>query len=191
MIPAAEPRNPSRMSTPQRILIVGCPGSGKSTLARQLAPLLDLPIIHLDREYWRAGWTEPTSADWDATVLRLVEQPRWIIDGNYGRSIPARLAVADAAIHLDLPRRICLPRVIRRSLLQLGRARPDMHPGCPERLPSLEFLHWIWGFPRQRRPELIAQLAAARARGCAVITLSSPAAVATWLAALPRSWPIP
>ena len=169
------------MSTPQRILIVGCPGSGKSTLARQLAPLLDLPIIHLDREYWRAGWTEPTSADWDATVLRLVEQPRWIIDGNYGRSIPARLAVADAAIHLDLPRRICLPRVIRRSLQQLGRARPDMPPGCPERLPSFEFLFWIWHFPHHRRPALVEQLAAAQSRGCQVITLTSPPAIRTWL----------
>ena len=169
------------MSSAQRILIVGCPGSGKSTLARQLAPLLNLPIIHLDREYWQPGWTEPDSADWDATVLRLVAQPRWIIDGNYGRTIPARLAVADAAIHLDLPRRVCLTRVIRRSLSQLGRARPDMHPDCPERLPNIEFLLWIWHFPKHRRPALVDQLTAAKSRGCKVITLTSPAAISAWL----------
>ena len=61
------------MPLPQRVLIVGCPGSGKSTLARQLAPLLDLPIIHLDREYWRAGWVETDAADWEAKVLQLVD----------------------------------------------------------------------------------------------------------------------
>ncbi len=159
---------------------MGCPGAGKSTLARHLAPLLDLPIIHLDREYWQAGWTEPKRADWDAAVLRLVEQPRWIMDGNYGRTLPARLAVADAAIHLDLPRRLCLPRVILRSLRQHGRARPDMHPGCPERLPDLEFLLWIWRFPRKHRPDLIKQLAGAGAHGCQVITLRSARAITTW-----------
>ncbi len=50
----------------QRITVVGSPGAGKSTFARTLAGKLDLPLIHLDAEYWRSGWVEPPPAEWQA-----------------------------------------------------------------------------------------------------------------------------
>ncbi len=43
----------------KRIAIIGCGGAGKSTLARELGKILDLPVVHLDRVYWKPGW-EPT-----------------------------------------------------------------------------------------------------------------------------------
>jgi len=47
--------------------------------------------------------------------------------------------------------------------------RPDMAPGCPERL-DLEFLRWIWGYPRTRRPRVLELLADfERAGGTAVV----------------------
>ena len=31
-----------------------------------------------------------------------------------------------------------------------GRSRPDLHPGCIEKLPDREFLKWIWDYPKTR-----------------------------------------
>jgi adenylate kinase family enzyme len=39
-----------------RVLIVGCGGAGKTTMARRLASITGLPLVHLDRVYWRPGW---------------------------------------------------------------------------------------------------------------------------------------
>ena len=52
----------------QRILVIGSPGAGKSTLARRLAERLDLPLIHLDREYFGPGWTMPSKEEWRVRV---------------------------------------------------------------------------------------------------------------------------
>lgn len=42
--------------------MLGPCGAGKSILATQLGKRLDLPVIHLDSEYWRPGWIEPRRA---------------------------------------------------------------------------------------------------------------------------------
>jgi adenylate kinase family enzyme len=42
----------------KRIAIIGCGGSGKTVLATQLGAKLGLPVPHLDRLFWRAGWQQ-------------------------------------------------------------------------------------------------------------------------------------
>lgn len=66
----------------QRVLVIGSPGSGKSTLATELAERTGLPLIHLDQEYWRAGWVEPPKAEWRQRVADLISRERWVMDGN-------------------------------------------------------------------------------------------------------------
>jgi adenylate kinase family enzyme len=66
----------------ERVLVIGSPGSGKSTLATELAQRTGLPLIHLDQQYWRAGWIEPDKGDWATEVEALIAGERWIIDGN-------------------------------------------------------------------------------------------------------------
>ena len=55
----------------QRILVIGSPGAGKSTFARRLADTLDLPLMHLDQQYWLPGWVEPEPAAWDRRLDRF------------------------------------------------------------------------------------------------------------------------
>ncbi|MDH4981632.1 adenylate kinase [Hyphomicrobium sp. D-2] len=143
----------------QRILVIGCPGAGKSTASRRMAKALDLPLVHLDRHYWQAGW-EPTSPElWRDKVRQLVAAPRWIIDGNYTGTLDLRLASADTVLHLDFSTALCISRVLRRTLRNLGRERPDeLSPGCPERFDPA-FLRYVVRFRRNVRMKIIERLA--------------------------------
>ncbi|MBI4198399.1 MAG: DNA topology modulation protein [Chloroflexi bacterium] len=141
----------------RRIAIVGVGGAGKSTLARELGAVLGISVIHLDAVHWRPGWAEPPLEEWRATVEGLVQGNSWIMDGNYGGTLEVRFAAADTIIFMDLPRRVCLWRVIQRRFQYAGRQRPDMAPGCPERL-DLAFLRWIWSYPATRRPGMLKLL---------------------------------
>jgi adenylate kinase family enzyme len=87
----------------------------------------------------------------------LVAEDAWVMDGNYGGTMERRIAAADTVIFLDRSRWLCLWRVGSRWLRHLGRTRPDMAPGCPERL-ELAFVHYILAYPRTRRPGVLARL---------------------------------
>ena len=74
--------------------------------------------------------------------------------------LPQRLAACDTVIFLDYPRLVCIWRVLKRGISYFGRSRPDMAPGCPEQLPDLEFLRWIWNYPKRRRDSILGQVGA-------------------------------
>jgi adenylate kinase family enzyme len=167
----------------QRIVIVGSAGSGKSTLARRLGETLALPVVHLDALYWRPGWVESDLASFRARVADAVAGDRWVCDGGYSRTYDLRFPFADTVIWLERPRWLCLWRVIRRSVSQLGRTRVDMAPGCPERLPELKFLLFIWNWQRLTRPKIEAGLAR-YAPKTPIIVLDSDAAVEAFLRTL-------
>ena len=163
----------------RRILFVGCSGAGKSTLARQLGAILDLPVIHLDRHYWQPGWIPLDDDAWDRRLGELLAEPAWIMDGNYHRTFPLRMRFADVVVFLDLPRRVCLARVLRRIASGHGRTRDDLGPGCPEKWDG-EFLRWVWHWKRDIRPQLLAALARAPA-GLPVITLGTTRHISRFL----------
>lgn len=141
----------------RRIAVIGSSGAGKSTLSVALGASTGLPVVHLDKEHWQPGWTEPDRNVWNARLAELAAAPEWIIDGQYGASLRVRLERANLAIFLDLPTPVCLWRVARRILGNYGRVRPDMGDGCPEQV-SLEFLHFVATFRRLQRPKVVAAL---------------------------------
>ena len=162
-----------------RVLVVGSGGAGKTTVARALAARTGLPLIHLDACYWRPNW-EPTPADaWRAKVRELAARSRWVMDGNYSSTLDLRLPVADTIVFLDLPRRVTLRRVLARRLRWHGRVRPEMPEGCEERI-SLDFVRWLWRFPRAGRRRLLDAIALAGVEH-RVIRLTSRRDVAAWL----------
>jgi adenylate kinase family enzyme len=165
----------------QRIVILGCSGSGKSTLARRLGEKLNLRVVHLDALYWLPGWVESDVAAFRARVEEALNTDRWVCDGGYSRTYDLRFPFADTVIWLERPRWLCLWRVIRRSVLQLGRTRIDMAPGCPERIPELKFLLFIWNWERLTRPKIEAGLAR-YAPKTPMVVLDSDAAVEAFIA---------
>jgi len=131
-------------------MIIGCPGSGKSTLARQLKEKLGLPVVHLDQLWWKEGWQNVSREDFDDRLALAVAMDRWIIDGNYSRTIPMRLSRCDTILYLDFSRWECLLGMFQRVVGSYGRVRPDMPEGCPERF-DFEFVKFIWNFNKHNR----------------------------------------
>jgi adenylate kinase family enzyme len=168
----------------QRVLVIGSGGAGKTTLARAIAERLGLPLIHLDAIYWRSGWDPTPPDEWQRVVAGLIARPRWVMDGNYGGTLDMRLAACDAVVFLDLPRRVCMWRILKRRLRYLGRARADVAPGCPERL-TWEFVRWVWTYPKRRRGGILERLRALAGRE--VFVLSSRREVKRFLGTLPAA----
>ncbi len=144
-----------------KVAVIGYSGAGKSTLARALGERYGIPVLHLDGVHHAPGWQIRDRAEARRLVLDVLEEPSWVIDGNYtGLFYERRIAEADQILFLDLPRLSCLTRVVRRFLRYRGRTREDMAEGCPEKL-DLEFVRWIlWdGRGRQKKRWLEAGLA--------------------------------
>jgi adenylate kinase family enzyme len=167
----------------ERVLIIGSGGCGKTTLARTVAERLGLPLIHLDARYWRPGWVPTPKHEWRRVVEGLLAQPRWVMDGNYGGTLDLRLAACDSVIFLDLPTRVCMWRILKRSVLYRGRSRPDVAPGCPERL-TWEFVRWVWTYRKRRRPGILERLR--NHPGRRIIILSSTQEVERFQSSLTR-----
>lgn len=165
--------------TMQRILVIGSSGAGKSTLSTTLAATLSLPLIHLDAEFWQPGWVEPPRPEWKERVARLLTRDRWVMDGNYSGTLVERVAASDTVVLLDYPRVLCLFRVIKRAIHFRGRTRPDLNAGCPEQIPSAQFLWWIWQYPRRSLPKVLRILH--DNPQCHIVILKSPAATRVWL----------
>lgn len=128
-----------------KIAILGYSGSGKSTLAGKLGQRFGLPVLHLDSVQFEAGW-KVCDPDQSIETVRafLAEHPDdWVIDGNYKKfELERRLEEADRILLLLLPRLTCLVRCRKRYRMWKGRTRPDMTPGCEEKLDA-EFVRWI------------------------------------------------
>jgi adenylate kinase family enzyme len=143
----------------RKVLVIGSSGAGKSTFAARLAERTGLPLIHLDALYWNAGWVQTPRDAWTRTIDGLLARDAWVMDGNYAGTLDRRLAACDTVVFLDYPRRVCLWRAIKRSIVFLGRSRPDMAPGNDERM-TWQFVRWIWEYPRKQRPRVLDRLAA-------------------------------
>ena len=142
----------------ERVMIIGCGGAGKSTLARKLGEKTGLPVVHLDLIWWERGnWNHLEKPEFDQRLLAEMEKPRWILDGNFNRTIEARLAVCDTVIYLDYPRLVCLKNWLGRVIQNWGHARADMAEGCSEWFDP-EMAKWIWKFNKQNRSRYYALL---------------------------------
>ena len=59
----------------KRVLVIGPGGAGKSTMSVRIGEKTGLPVVHLDRYFWRSGWNRVTAEEWDSIVDDLVREP--------------------------------------------------------------------------------------------------------------------
>ena len=144
----------------QRILIIGNSGAGKSTFAIALAEKLGLPLVHLDKLFWNGNWEHVSRDEFDTLLQQALEQPQWIIDGNFDRTMPRRLEYCDAVFFFDIPTAMCLWGITKRVFTNYGKTRRDMGGNCPEYfdMEKLKLCRHVLGFNRQYRKNYYALL---------------------------------
>lgn len=168
----------------QRILVLGSSGSGKSTFARRLSARLGIELIHLDSHYWNPHWTCTPEIEWECKLDALLTSESWVMDGNYPASLEKRLERADTVVFLDSGRLSCLWRCLQRWRRYRGTNRPELPPGCYEKI-DWEFFQWIWNYPRKIKPALLEALDSQDQ--AQVIVLKGQREIESFLSRLPRT----
>lgn len=151
-------QNPTQISditNPSKITIVGISGSGKSVLARDLGKKLNLPVIHMDKIFWKGNWEAVPEKEYLAQHAKLLEQEQWITEGYIDAKMADRVRMADITIYLDYSGLLCAWRVFLRWLKHRKLARPELPQEALEKL-DLKFL-WLV-LSRGERKEIEAAL---------------------------------
>ncbi len=99
-----------------RIVIYGGSGCGKTFFARKLSLILKLPLFCIDDYYWKAGWRHVTPRELINKLQPVLDQDRWILDGNYSELRPSALRRAQFAFILNFPVITCIFRLLIRTL---------------------------------------------------------------------------
>lgn len=132
----------------EKVLIIGSPGAGKSTFARGLRDLTGLPLYYLDMIWHRPDRTNVTRWEFDRRLGAILAEDRWIIDGNYQRTLSTRLQACKTVFLFDLPPETCLAGARAR----IGTRREDLP--WVEREFDREFQQWITDFPKTQLPQI-------------------------------------
>jgi len=132
-------------------------GNGKTTVARALAARLNVPYYELDALHHGPNWAEPPLEEFRGRVEPIVESEAWVIDGAYrGKLGDLVLESADLVVWLDLPLRVWLPRLVRRTARRVIR-REELWAGNRETLRDAlhphnsVVLYALRGYRRRRR----------------------------------------
>lgn len=139
-----------------RISIVGGSGSGKSTLCNILSKELNLPAIHLDAINFNSNWVEIDKTERDKIISAKSSEEKWVIDGNYNKTIKKRFEKADLIIWLDYSTFMQLKGVFKRFFKTRNKERPEI-PGCKERL-DFTFVKYVATYNKKKRPILVDYL---------------------------------
>lgn len=133
-----------------RISIVGGSGSGKSTLCNIISQELNLPAIHLDAINFNPNWVEIDKLERDKIISSKALEDKWIIDGNYTKTLKERFERADLIIWLDYSTFALLKGIFKRFLQTRNKERKEI-PGCKERL-NFDFIKYVVTYNKKKRP---------------------------------------
>ena len=167
---------------PERVLVAGTSGAGKTTLARAVAEVLGCSYVELDSLHHGPGWTR--RAEFENDVHRVVAGASWVSEWQYGAMRDVLLARADLLVWLDLPRRLVMARILRRTLLRRlrrevlwnGNIEPPFRTFLTDRD---HIVRWAWR-THARTADRVTAAGVARP-GLVVVRLTTPAQVGAWV----------
>lgn len=128
-----------------KTMIFGSPGSGKSTYAKKLSKKLQIPVYYLDQYFFSSNWQEIDENVFLSMQQNIVDQEKWIIDGNCIHSLEMRYQKSDLVLYFSYPKLICFYRIFKRRFLNnnlVGRNKD-----CTEQI-TWKFIKYIWNFDK-------------------------------------------
>lgn len=147
------------LTNARRIMVIGSSGSGKSTLSAKLARRFNMRYISMDKDFfWLPGWIARPNQEQRDLIVQAAGGDRWIMDGSNSSTFDLRVPRTDAIIWLRISRLACLWSIARRVHKSWGKVRPDMADGCPEQLPDMEFIRYIWTFEKVHSPLIVKRI---------------------------------
>lgn len=99
---------------PRRVTIAGVTGAGKSTLARRISAILGIPHTELDSLFHGPFWVPRPSFSTEVEDFTLGAD--WVTEWQYAGVKNVIASRADTMLWLDLPTRVALSRVVRRTV---------------------------------------------------------------------------
>ena len=142
-----------------KIHIIGGSGSGKTYLARMLSQKYNIPHYDLDGLFWDNSSNhygkKNTSEKRDALLKGILHNKDWIIEGVYYSWLTESFEKADIIIILDVPKRVCKSRIIRRFF----KRKIGLEHVKKESIKSiLDLLKWADRFEKVNLPEIYTLL---------------------------------
>ena len=131
-----------------KIIIIGSPGAGKSKFARKLRDTTGIPLYYLDMLWHKPDQTTISREEFDAKLNKILKQNSWIIDGNYQRTLEARIKECDTVFLMDFPLDVCISGAESR----IGKKREDL-PWIESEFDK-EFKQWIIDFSKKQLPQI-------------------------------------
>jgi adenylate kinase family enzyme len=102
-----------------RLAVIGPSGSGKTWVSTRLASQLGLRHVEIDALYHGPNWQQCTLDELRERVADATAGDGWVSDGTYHQLIgEVVLERAQAIVWLDLPMRLIMWRLIRRTYVR-------------------------------------------------------------------------
>ena len=121
-------------------VIASASGNGKTTVGRELARKLGVPFVELDALVHGPDWQQTSAEELRRLLEPVLAGDGWVIDGGYQDKLGDLVVErADVVVWLDLPVRVWLPRLVRRTVRRI-RGHEDLWNGNRETVRGA-----VWG----------------------------------------------
>jgi adenylate kinase family enzyme len=116
-----------------------------------LAEVIGAEFVELDAIQHQPGWTQLTPDEFRARVQDATAADRWVVDGNYSAVREDIVwARADTIVWLDLPKRVVMRQIARRTAgrvflrRQLWNGNRETLRNALSRDPDRSVVMWAW-----------------------------------------------
>ena len=169
----------------ERVVVVGTSGSGKTTFAGNLAKIIGAPHIELDSLHWEPNWTEAELEVFRNRVRGALNEPRWVIDGNYSKVRDLIWPHADTIVWLDYELPVVMWRLAKRTFRRVF-TQEELWSGNKEQLHIQLFTRdsifwWAWTSHPRYRKEYAELFQQAEQRHLQIVQLKTPEQAQEWL----------